>query len=127
MKNIFISILLLAGTALTAPGTAYAIPAETAPAASLAASESPIVATAYYKLSDPEFTFSYDFQEKITNFNIPFASHFYISGKHLEFTISQEEFEWRLVRNNPNSYYDFYIDFGTNGMSRTGILRVYFQ
>lgn len=127
MNNILVSILLLAGTALMAPGTTYANITENAPAESRVTNQYPIVATASYNLSDPEFTFSYDFDKKIRDFNIPFASHFYISGNHLEFTISQEEFEWRLVRNNPNSYYDFQIDFGANGQTNIGILRVYFR
>lgn len=127
MNNILISLLFVAGTAVIAPGTVNANLAETAPAEGVADSSAPIVATAHYNLSDPEFSFSYDFKDKIRDFNIPFASHFYISGNHLEFTISQEDFEWWLVRNNPNSYFDFYIDFGTYGMSRMGILRVYFQ
>lgn len=127
MNNILISLLFVGGTAVMAPGTVNANLAETAPAERVADSSTPIVATARYNLSDPEFSFSYDFKDKIRDFNIPFASHFYISGNHLEFTISQEDFEWWLVRNNPNSYFDFYIDFGTYGTSRMGILRVYFQ
>lgn len=127
MNNILASFLLVAGAAVMAPGTVNANLVETAPAESVAASDAPIVATARYNLSDPEFNFSYDFKDKIRDFNIPFASHFYISGNHLEFTISQEDFEWWLVKDNPNSYFDFYIDFGAYGMSRMGILRVYFQ
>ncbi len=128
MKKIFATVLVLMSVAVTASATVVTNPNEAAPLESRTTSSStPILATAHYNLSDPEFSFSYDFSKPITNFNLPFASHFYISGKHLEFTISQEEFEWRLVRNNPNNYYDFIIGFEENGFSSSGILRIYFQ
>ena len=94
-----------------------------------------------FDLTQPEFSYSRNLNlnnYETIEFNIPFASSFSINGSHISFTISREEFMWRVYRAHADDgfwdiqipiYYPIY--WGGNGyinaLSRIGILRVVFK
>lgn len=75
---------------------------------------------------DKPFTYSNTFSDySRVELSIPFADYFYISGNHVEFTISKENMMWHLFKGN-NDYYDLQISlYGKYSYSSVGILRIY--
>ena len=75
---------------------------------------------------DKPFTYSNTFSNySRIELNIPFADYFYISGSHVEFTISKENMMWHLFKGN-NDYYDLQISlYGKYSYGGVGILRIY--
>lgn len=94
-----------------------------------------------YDLTQPEFSCSVNLHlnnYETIEFNLPFASSFSISGGHISFTISKEEFLRRIYRvHAADGFWDIQIPiyypiyWGGNGyinaLSRIGILRVVFK
>jgi hypothetical protein len=46
----------------------------------------------------------------IIDFNLPFAYHFLISGKHVEFSIEYELAKWYFFRKGDKTYFDLIVN-----------------
>lgn len=57
-------------------------------------------------------------------FNLPFASHFNVTGTHVEFTISKEDVEWYFFRNSDENYYDLHVNLYYYASSRPEALPI---
>lgn len=92
------------------------------------ADDFPITIASYNLNSTEDFSFSYDFELKLDgSFNLPFASHLYISGNHLEFSVTNEEFRHYFVQPG-KSYYDLQINFRNNiGGLESGFIRIFYN
>lgn len=55
----------------------------------------------------------------IENFSCPFAYDVKVKDNHLEFSITNEDFKWFIVRKYPEKYVDFIINF-YDGISHIG-------
>lgn len=69
---------------------------------------------------DP-FTYNKTIQKSghIENFSCPFAYDVEVKDNHLEFSITNEDFKWFIVRKYPEKYVDFIINF-YDGISHIG-------
>ena len=47
----------------------------------------------------------------INHFNIPFAYDVVVDGNHLDFSISNEDFKWFVVRKLETNYWDIEVNF----------------
>lgn len=71
--------------------------------------------------SGAPFTYNKTIQKSghIENFSCPFAYDVKVKDNHLEFSITNEDFKWYIVRKYPEKYVDFIINF-YDGISHIG-------
>lgn len=96
------------------------------------AEDYPIVDVIYYDATSEapleySHTFAGDGYTNVTT-SLPIAEHLYISGLHLEFSISHEMVMWYMFRDPSATYFDLYLNFYKENMlygSQTKLLRIY--
>lgn len=65
----------------------------------------------YDTTSGKPFTYSRTIEGNgYVDFSCPFAENVVTSGMHIEFTISNEDFKWFVMRHYPENYCDFSIN-----------------
>lgn len=77
----------------------------------------------YHAVPGSSFTYSHTFSELSNiSFSLPFATSMNVSGNHLSFTISYDDFVWFICKRKPISHYsnEQYIDFLISDQTSTG-------